>query len=149
VPRSSARPVRALRPLAAARVPPRPDPVLSAEELGRLEELVGTWLTVPQLAERLDLPLVKARQLLAERQVLAVRRGPNSALYVPEAFVSDGILVKGLAGALSVLADAGFDDVAAVRWLFTPDDTLPGTPVEALAGNRGTEVKRRAQALAF
>jgi hypothetical protein len=26
---------------------------------------------------------------------------------------------------------------------------LPGSPVQALAENRGTEVKRRAQALAF
>jgi hypothetical protein len=33
--------------------------------------------------------------------------------------------------------------------LYTADETLPGTPVEALAANRGTEVKRRAQALGF
>ena len=31
---------------------------------------------------------------------------------------------------------------------FTPDPSLPGTPVQALSENRGTEVKRRAQALA-
>jgi uncharacterized protein len=48
-----------------------------------------------------------------------------------------------------VLADAGYDDDAALRWLFTPDDSLPGSPVKALAENRGTEAKRRAQALAF
>ena len=34
-------------------------------------------------------------------------------------------------------------------WAFTPDDSLPGTPAAALAENRGTEVKRRAQALGF
>ena len=40
-------------------------------------------------------------------------------------------------------------DEEALRWLYTPDDTLPGTPAEALRGNRATEVKRRAQALGF
>jgi len=35
-----------------------------------------------------------------------------------------------------------------VRWLFT-DDELPGSPITALVENRGTEVRRRAQALAF
>ena len=34
-------------------------------------------------------------------------------------------------------------------WLFREDDTLPGTPVEALRGDRHGEVTRRAQALAF
>jgi hypothetical protein len=48
-----------------------------------------------------------------------------------------------------VLADAGFSDDEALRWLFTVDDSLPGSPVQALVENRGTEVKRRAQALAF
>ena len=37
----------------------------------------------------------------------------------------------------------------ALRWLTTADDTLPGTPLQALHENRATEVKRRAQALGF
>ncbi|MFL6182385.1 MAG: Rv2175c family DNA-binding protein, partial [Actinomycetes bacterium] len=32
---------------------------------------------------------------------------------------------------------------------FSPDDSLPGTPMQALVENRHTEVRRRAQALAF
>ncbi len=39
--------------------------------------------------------------------------------------------------------------VVELRWLFTPDDSLPGTPIDALRGGRKTEVRRRAQALAF
>jgi hypothetical protein len=39
--------------------------------------------------------------------------------------------------------------VESVVWLYTPDDTLPGRPVDALVENRGTEVRRRAQALGF
>ena len=56
---------------------------------------------------------------------------------------------QGLPGTLTLLSDAGFDDAAALRWLFTADDTLPGTPIQALRENRGTEIRRRAQALAF
>jgi hypothetical protein len=48
-----------------------------------------------------------------------------------------------------LLHDAGYNDEEAMRWLYTPDDTLPGTPATALDGTRATEVKRRAQALGF
>ena len=58
-------------------------------------------------------------------------------------------ILKGLHGTLTVLLDCGFDDEEAVRWLFTADDSLPGTPIQAMAERRCTEVNRRAQALAF
>jgi hypothetical protein len=80
---------------------------------------------------------------------VAVRRGENDALHIPADFLVDDRVVKGLPGTLTLLLDAGFTDAEAVRWLFTPDDSLPGTPARALAENRGTEVKRRAQALGF
>jgi hypothetical protein len=50
---------------------------------------------------------------------------------------------------LTVLHDGGYDDREALAWLFTADDSLPGRPIDALRENRGTEVKRRAQAMAF
>jgi hypothetical protein len=50
---------------------------------------------------------------------------------------------------LTVLHDTGYDDRTARRWLFTADDSLPGRPIDALRENRGSEVKRRAQALGF
>lgn len=114
-----------------------------------IEDLVETWLTVPEVAERLAISPTRARQLVTDRQVLAVRRGENNALMVPADFVQDGRVLKGLPGVLTLLADARFTDEEALRWLYTPDDSLPGSPVDALAGNRGTEVKRRAQALGF
>ena len=114
-----------------------------------VDELVTTWLTLPEVAERLDVPLSRARQLVAEKQLLAVRRGENKALMVPADFVQDGKVLKGLPGTLTLLADARFTEDEALRWLYTDDDSLPGTPVEALAANRGTEVRRRAQALGF
>ena len=114
-----------------------------------VDTLVPQWLTVPEVAEALGVPVTRVRQLITERQLLAVRRGERNVLCVPAAFVRDGQLLTGLPGTRTVLADGRFADVEALRWLFTADDSLPGTPVQALAENRGTEVKRRAQALGF
>jgi hypothetical protein len=58
-------------------------------------------------------------------------------------------VVKGVPGVLTVLHDGGYDDREAIRWLFTDDESLPGRPIDALRENRGSEVKRRAQAMAF
>ena len=112
-----------------------------------LDDLIADWLTVPDVAERLGVDVTKVRQLLRERKLIGVRR--DGVLRVPALFIKDAAVLKGLPGALTVLADAGYDDLEALRWLFTVDDSLPGSPVEALVENRGTEVKRRAQAIAF
>ncbi|MFC5182197.1 Rv2175c family DNA-binding protein [Actinomadura harenae] len=113
----------------------------------RTDALVGEWIGLREVAERLDLKFNRIKQLMAERKLLAVRRDGHSM--VPAAFIADGQVIKGLPGTLTLLKDAGFDDLETLRWLFTVDETLPGTPVQALAENRGTEVRRRAQALAF
>lgn len=105
-------------------------------------------LTVPDVAELLGSDVLKVRSLLREGQLLAVR-GADGVLRVPAAFVQEGRIVKGLPGVLTLLRDNRFDDDAALRWLFAEDETLPGSPVQALRENRGTEVKRRAQALGW
>lgn len=106
------------------------------------------WLSLSEVAEALGVGVGRVRQLVAERQLVAVRRGPDATLQVPADFVTDGRVLKGLPGVLTLLADARFNDDEALRWLYADDD-LPGSPVQALQGNRGTEVKRRAQALGF
>jgi uncharacterized protein len=111
------------------------------------DALVGDWLPLPEAADRLGLNLSRTKQLLRDHKLLGVRR--DGARQVPEAFIHDGQVLKGLPGTLTLLFDAGYGPVEALRWLFTPDDTLPGSPVQALIENRGTEVRRRAQALAF
>jgi excisionase family DNA binding protein len=113
-----------------------------------VEALVPAWLTVPEAADLLGVGVNRVRQLVTDRQLLAVRRGEGNALMVPADFVQDGRVPKGLPGVLTLLADAKYGDDEALRWLYTDDD-LPGSPVQALAENRGTEVKRRAQALGF
>ncbi|RBM19788.1 MULTISPECIES: Rv2175c family DNA-binding protein [Streptomyces] len=114
----------------------------------KTDALVPAWLTVPDVADELGVEVTRVRQLVKEGQLIAVRRGENRVLQVPAAFVGGGKIVKGLAGTLTLLRDDGFTDEEMLEWLFTPDDSLPGTPADALRENRGTEVKRRAQALA-
>ena len=121
----------------------RPTPVTT---LGRVGEDVE-WLTVPEVAERLGVPVTRVHQLLRDGGLAGVREG--GVLRVPAGFLDGDAVVKGLPGVLTLLRDAGYSDDEAVRWLHTSDDSLPGTPVEALRGNRGREVKRRAQALGF
>ncbi len=110
------------------------------------EALVPAWLTVPEAADLLGVGVNRVRQLVTDRQLLAVRR--DGVLMVPADFVQDGRVLKGLPGVLTLLADARYGDDEALRWLYTDDD-IPGSPVQALVENRGTEVKRRAQALGF
>lgn len=109
---------------------------------------VGDWLTVSEVARHLAIPGARVKQMLRDHKLLGVTR-PDGTLAVPSAFLDGGQVVKGLHGTLTLLFDCGFDDVEALRWLFTADETLPGTPIEAIAAHRGTEVNRRAQALAF
>ncbi|WP_433224211.1 Rv2175c family DNA-binding protein [Dactylosporangium sp. CS-047395] len=102
---------------------------------------------MPDVAERLGIPVNRVHQLVRDHSLIAVRE--NGVLRVPADFIAEGAVVKHLPGVLTVLYDAGYNEAEALRWLYTPDESLPGTPAEALRGNRATEVKRRAQALGF
>jgi excisionase family DNA binding protein len=115
-----------------------------------LEDLVGTWLPVPDVAERLGLPLSAIRRMLEERELLGLRVGERRILSVPEAFLDEPVL-RHLRGTITVLADGGMGDEEVLRWLFTPDATLGrgGTPVAALRDGFKTEVRRRAMETAF
>jgi hypothetical protein len=112
------------------------------------DAIVGDWLTVPEVADRLGLPVSRVKQFLRERKLLGVQR-PGGTFSVPAAFIDGDQIVRGLAGTLTLLVDCGFADPEALRWLFTADDSLPGSPIQALTEHRRTEVNRRAQALAF
>jgi hypothetical protein len=105
------------------------------------------WLTLPDIAERLSVPITKVHQMIRDSALIAVRR--DGVLRVPAELADGEAVRKHLPGVLTLLHDAGFNDEEALRWLYTPDDTLPGTPAMALSANRATEVKRRAQALGF
>jgi hypothetical protein len=104
-------------------------------------------MNLPDLAEKLELPVTRVHQLIRDRSLLAVRR--DGVLRVPVELIATPTVRKHLPGVITLLHDAGYNDEEALRWLFTADESLPGTPAAALAGDRATEVKRRAQALGF
>lgn len=116
-----------------------------------LETLVGEWLTVPDIAERLGVPLSQVRQMITDREVLSSRIGERHVIAVPAKFFDDEGARPDLKGTFTVLADGGMRDDEIMRWLFTPDDSLPvdGAPIDALRAGHKTEIRRRAQALAF
>jgi hypothetical protein len=105
------------------------------------------WLTLPDIAERLEMPITRVHQMIRDNALIAVRR--DGVLRVPAELVAGDTVRKHLPGVLTLLYDAGYNDEEALRWLYTADETLPGTPAVALSGDRAREVKRRAQALAF
>ena len=104
-------------------------------------------LTPAEVAGLLGVSPNRVRQLLREHKLMAVPGSGSSK--IPADFLQDGAVLKHLPGLLTLLRDGGFSDEEAFDWLFRDDDSLPGTPVEALRGNRHTEVSRRAQALAL
>lgn len=114
-----------------------------------LDELATGWLTLPELADQIGEPLTKVRDWIRERRLVAIERGEPPVKSVPVEFVRDGHLIKGLFGALTVLADAGYSPEESLRWLLTDEPALPGRPVEMMAEGRHHAVKRRAMTLAF
>ena len=114
-----------------------------------LRNVVDEWWDWARTAEALGVSVSKVRQYLREHQLAGAVPVEGEGQRVPAAFIQDGDIVKGVPGVLTVLHDGGYDDRAAIVWLFTVDDSLPGRPIDALRENRGTEVKRRAQSMAF
>jgi len=104
-------------------------------------------LTLPEIADALGVAITRAHQLVRDGQVVAVR--VDGVRRVPADFVQEGAVVKHLPGVITLLRDARFTDSEIVDWLYRTDDSLPGSPIQALRENRGTEVKRRAQAAGF
>ena len=115
-----------------------------------LSALVDDWLDWSQAAERLAVTVAKVRTMIRDHELAAAVTEPGAGPRVPAGFIDeDGFPVKGLPGLLTVLHDGGYDDREIIAWLFLEQDDLPGRPIDALRENRGTEVKRRAQAMAF
>ncbi|MCK6096023.1 DNA-binding protein [Micrococcus sp. EYE_162] len=114
-----------------------------------LDALVGEWLALPDVAERLDVVVTRVHSLVKDRRLIAVRRPEPAVRAVPALFLDEEGILDSLRGTLVLLQDAGYSDAEALRWLFTPDESLPGRPIDALRGGHKTEVRRRAQALAW
>ncbi|EPD69829.1 Rv2175c family DNA-binding protein [Corynebacterium pyruviciproducens] len=104
--------------------------------------------TLDEVAEFLRVPFSRVKQLLKEHKMIAVKDGKK--LCIPARFFNgDHTLNKHVTGAITVLADGGYNDEEILRYFFTEDETLPGRPVDAFHGHLAREVLRRAQAMAF
>lgn len=104
-------------------------------------------LTVSDVASRLSIPASRVVQLVRDGHLLSLRH--EREVVVPAALLDDDGVVRGLAGTIIVLRDGGYDDRDILSWLFTEQESLPGSPIGALRAGRHKEVKRRAQAMAF
>jgi len=104
-------------------------------------------LSATDVAGRMGIGPTGVRDLLQAGHLLSVPT--DDGLRIPAEQLDGGALVKHLVPVLTLLRDAGYSSEQALRWLTTPDDSLPGTPLQALHENRATEIKRRAQALGW
>jgi hypothetical protein len=104
-------------------------------------------LTIPEVADALCVKVTRVHQYLRDGQLVGVR--DEGVRRVPALLVQDGMIVKSLPSVITQLRDAQYEDADIVEWLFRVDDSLPGSPIEALRENRGSEVKRRAQVAGY
>lgn len=120
-----------------------------SENISELFDLVGDWTTLPDIAEAFDIKVTKVHALINEGQIIALRDPETNVRKVPALFISETRVLEPLPGTLQVLKDAGYTDAEAVHWLYTEDSSLPGRPIDALKDGRKTEIRRRAQAMAW
>ncbi|WP_183095464.1 Rv2175c family DNA-binding protein [Nocardioides stalactiti] len=114
-----------------------------------LAALVEEWLDWDAAAAALGVTPAKVRTMVRDHQLASAVPEPGRGPRIPALFIdAEGLPVKGLPGLLTSLHDQGFDDRECIAWIFLDAD-LPGRPIDALHENRGSEVKRRAQALGF
>jgi len=102
-------------------------------------------LTVPDVAELLGVQVTKVRRLIEDRHLLATR--VDGVLRIPADFFRDGYVLSELHGTFVLLHDVGFSDSEIFDWMFSPEESLKATPIEALRAGRKAEVRRVAQAL--
>jgi hypothetical protein len=114
-----------------------------------LDTLIPDWLTLPDVAERLDVEVSRVRRLIEDGQLIALRRGEPVVRKVPALMIAEDGVVPHLAGTITILRDGGFTDEEMLGWLFTDDESLPGRPIDHLRRGQRGEVRRRALALAL
>ena len=125
------------------------EPTLAEADLAAL---VPEWIDWSEAARRLEVTVAKVRTMIRDHELAAAVPAPGQGQQIPAEFIQqDGLVaapVKGLPGLLTMMHDNGYDDREIIAWLFLDQD-FPGRAIDALRENRGTEVKRRAQVLAF
>jgi hypothetical protein len=103
------------------------------------------WLTIPDVAQLLDLPLGKVHRLIEDHHLIETRI--DGVRKVPADAIKDGEPLPTLRGTIQVLTDAGYDMDEALEWLYTVEDSLGTTPMAALVAGKRAEIRRIAQTL--
>ena len=107
-----------------------------------------TLMPLPDVADYLGVPVTRVHDLVGARKLLMYKR--DGTKYIPRLLLGrDNGLSKFVSGAITVLHDGGYDDEEILTYLYTPDESLPGRPIDALHGHGAREVIRRAQAMGF
>ena len=116
----------------------------------------STWLTLNEAASFARVEAKKIRTWVRDGQLLALHHPEDSKLRVSQDFFcpqGDSKAPKApldsLAGTLTLLRDGGFTDSQAAQWLFSADDFLGGTPVQALQRGAKKKVRQLAGAAAI
>jgi uncharacterized protein len=104
-------------------------------------------LPVSEVAQLLSVPVSRVHQMVRDGHLLSLRR--DGVVCVPSDFFDGPAPIKGLSGTIMLLRDGGYSDADILRWIFSDDPSLPGSPIASLRAGRHREVKRRAQAMAF
>jgi excisionase family DNA binding protein len=111
-----------------------------------LENVQG-WITVPEAAELLGVPVGRIRRFIEEHHLIAIKR--DGVLNIPAEIIVEGEPLPSLPGTMIVLLDSGLDYESAFKWLYTHEDSLPGTPMEFLLKGHKSAVRRAAMLLAL
>lgn len=106
-----------------------------------------SWLSVPEVCERLAITPGKVHRLVEDRALLGRKDG--GVFRIPEIFLDGAAPVADLKGTALVLIDGGFTAEGALEWLLEFHDALGASPIEAIRHGRKTEVRRLAQSLAL
>ena len=111
------------------------------------------WLSIPEVAEILDVRQREVRALLSDHYLAAARRGENRALMIPAVFLTtvDGYPapVESLHGTLVTLHDGGLSPDESVEWMLTEEPTLGRSPIQALLDGQVHAVRIAAGLLAI
>lgn len=112
----------------------------------------SSLLTLDEAARMLGVEPRRIKQLVRDHQLFTVKT-PEGQQAIPAS-----ILVKGesgweplfnLPGTLTLLADNGFTHDEAVNWLYSVQEELDETPLEALLAGRHHRVNAIASTLGF
>ncbi len=108
---------------------------------------VESWISIPDAAELLSIPVGRVRRLIEEHHLIAIKR--DGVLMIPREIILEAEPLPSLPGTMIVLLDSGLNYEAAFRWLYTIEESLPGTPMEFLLKGHKSAVRRAAMLLAL